>query len=264
MTKIGWATDIHLSVCNNTTRQHFYRDIRSAGLDHLWLGGDIGEADNIESLLSELIAQVETPVAFVLGNHDFYFGSIQEVRGLADQLCARFQNTVYLSHSRVQQITPTVGLVGHDGWADGRIGNFETSMVMMHDYRHIEELSGYDKLERWEHMKQQGDLAARHLYDVLPDAMETYEETYLVTHLPPMREACWYDGNIADDEWAPHFTCKAVGDAILAIASQYSSKLTVLCGHTHSPGVCEPAPNVTIYTDGAEYEKPKLSRIIEL
>ncbi len=152
MTKIGWATDIHLSVCNDTTRQIFYHDVRSAGLDQLWLGGDIGEADNIESLLSELITQVETPVAFVLGNHDFYFGSIQDVRALVDQLCARFQNMVYLSHSRVQQVTSRIGLVGHDGWADGRIGNFETSMVMMHDYRHIEELSGYDKLDRWEYM----------------------------------------------------------------------------------------------------------------
>ena len=47
MTKIGWATDIHLSVCDDKTRQRFYQEICDARLDQLWLGGDIGEADNI-------------------------------------------------------------------------------------------------------------------------------------------------------------------------------------------------------------------------
>ena len=265
MKKIGWTTDIHLSVCDEVTRHRFYQEIRDANLDQLWLGGDIGEADNIEDLLSEMILAVGLPVSFVLGNHDFYFGSIQGVRKVADQLCDRFDHAVYLSHSSVQEITPTVGLVGHDGWADGRIGNYETSMVMMHDYRHIEELAGLGKFERWKHMKEQGDLAARHLYEVLPVAMEKYDHVYLVTHVPPMREACWYDGQTADDEWAPHFTCKAVGDAILEIAARWSdTHLSVLCGHTHSSGVCQPASNILIYTDDAEYEHPRLNRILEL
>lgn len=263
MTRIGWATDIHLSVCDEGTRQRFYEKIRAANLDQLWLGGDIGEADNIENLLSELIVAVDTNVYFVLGNHDFYFGSIRSVRELADQLCERYQQAVYLSHSGVLEVTSHIGLVGHDGWADGRIGNYETSMVMMHDYRNIKELSGYGKFERWEYMKEQADRAADHLRNTLPEAMEKYDEVYLVTHLPPLRAACWYEGNTADDEWAPHFTCKAVGDAILEIAESYSSKLTVFCGHTHSSGVCEPSHNVTIYTDGAEYENPRLSRILE-
>ena len=42
----------------------------------------------------------------------------------------------------------------------------------------------------------------RHLYDVLPEAMQRFKEVFLVTHVPPQREACWYDGQIADDEWA--------------------------------------------------------------
>ena len=263
MTKIGWATDIHLSVCDDKTRQRFYQEICDARLDQLWLGGDIGEADNIEALLIELLEAVEIPTFFVLGNHDFYFGSIMNVRALADRICKQHQSAVYLSHARVQEVTPQVGLVGHDGWSDGRIGNYETSMVMMHDYRHIQELAEYGKLERWEMIKEQGDVAARHLYDVLPEAMQRFKEVFLVTHVPPQREACWYDGQIADDEWAPHFTCKAVGDAILDIASQYGdTHLTVLCGHTHSPGTCHPSPNVTIHTDGAEYENPRLARII--
>ena len=265
MTKIGWATDIHLSVCPIQVRERFYQTIRQQSLDQLWLGGDIGEADNLEALLTELLEAVDVPVSFVLGNHDFYFGSITDVRMLASKLCQRDERVVYLSQSSVQQINETVGLVGHDGWADGRIGNYETSMVMMHDYRHIQELAEFGKLERWALMKEQADLAARHLYDNLPDAMQRFEKVFLVTHVPPMREACWYEGQVADDEWAPHFTCKAVGDAILDIAAEFSAThLTVLCGHTHSPGTCQPAPNITIHTDGAEYENPCLSRVFNV
>ncbi len=265
MTRIGWATDIHLSVCTDEIRQQFYDEVRLTNVDALWIGGDIGEADNIEDLLTELLTAVETKVYFVLGNHDFYFGSIHKVREAASQFCERFENAVYLSCSQVQEVTPGIGLVGHDGWADGRFGNYETSMIMMNDYRHIQELSRFGKLERWDYLKEQGDLAASHLREVLPEAMQRYGEVYVVTHVPPLQDACWYEGQTADDQWAPHFTCKAVGDALLEVAAQYrDTKLSVLCGHTHSPGICHPAPNVTIYTDGAEYEHPRLSRVIEL
>lgn len=33
-------------------------------------------------------------------------------------------------------------------------------------------------------------------------------------HVPPFREASWHQGRISDDDWLPHFTCKAVGDVL--------------------------------------------------
>jgi hypothetical protein len=87
----------------------------------------------------------------------------------------------------------------------------------------------------------------------------------LATHVPPLREACWHEGRLSDDEWAPHFTCKAMGDAILEIMRDYPQrKLTVFCGHTHSPGQCRPLPNVEILTGGAKYGLPGIQRVIEL
>ena len=41
-------------------------------------------------------------------------------------------------------------------------------------------------------------------------------------------------------------------------------KLTVYCGHTHSSGICEPLPNVTIYTGAAKYGVPVVQKVIEL
>ena len=87
----------------------------------------------------------------------------------------------------------------------------------------------------------------------------------LATHVPPFREACWHEGQISDGEWLPHFTCKAVGDAILEIMRPATGRqLTVYCGHTHSPGICQPLPNVTVYTGGAIYGQPKVQQVIEL
>jgi 3',5'-cyclic-AMP phosphodiesterase len=87
----------------------------------------------------------------------------------------------------------------------------------------------------------------------------------LLTHVPPLRNACWHEGRVSNDEWAPHFTCQAMGEAILEIMSgRPDRQLTVLCGHTHSAGECRPLPNLVIYTGQAKYEEPEIQRVFEL
>jgi hypothetical protein len=82
--------------------------------------------------------------------------------------------------------------------------------------------------------------------------------------LPPLREACWHEGQISNDEWAPHFTCKAMGDVLLETMRRHPERqLTVFCGHTHSPGMAQPLPNLTIFTGGAAYGHPTVQRILE-
>ena len=36
-------------------------------------------------------------------------------------------------------------------------------------------------------------------------------------------------------------------------------QLTVLCGHTHSAGICQPLPNLEIHTGGAEYDRAEIA-----
>ncbi len=133
---------------------------------------------------------------------------------------------------------------------------------MMNDYRLIHELAPWNKRERLEVLHAMGDEAAAHLRRVLPQALEAYAQVILLTHVPPLREACWYEGQLSDDEWAPHFTCKAVGDALLEIMPGYPEHhLTVLCGHTHSRGETHPLPNLKILTGAAEYGRPEIEQI---
>src|SRR5262249_15073700 len=162
----------------------------------------------------------------------------------------------------VIELTPSVGLIGDDGWADARLGNYEYSLVMMNDYRLIAELAPLTKQLRWPKLKELGDQSARHMRRVLPQALEKYPHVILATHVPPLRDACWHEGQISNDEWLPHLTCKAIGDAVLEIMRPApQKKLTVYCGHTHSPGICQPLPNVTIHTGSAQYGLPTVQQV---
>ncbi len=146
----------------------------------------------------------------------------------------------------------TVGLTRN--WA---ITDYERSLVMMNDYRLIAEFARMSKEDRWPLLIAEAEAAAAHIRRVLPPALERFPHVVLVTHVPPFRDACWHQGAISDDEWLPHFTSKAMGDALLAIMRDHPTRrLTVLCGHTHGRGEARPAENMLVLTGGAEYGSP--------
>lgn len=262
MIKVAWLTDIHLNFVDHARLVRLCDEVKASGADAVLIGGDIAEARDVIWHLRELDEQLDLPIYFVLGNHDFYFGSINGVRREMAAFSAAMHRLTYLTLAR-QPITiaPDIALIGHDGWADGRLGNYERSMIMMNDYRLIEEFADLDKQQRWDALQSLGDEAAAHIRQLLPAALAEHRHVVLLTHVPPTRESCWYEGQTSDDEWAPHFTCKAVGDAILEIMPRHPDRqLTVLCGHTHSAGESRPLENVVIHTGKAEYGEPEVQR----
>ena len=79
--------------------------------------------------------------------------------------------------------------------------------------------------------------------------------------MPPFREACIYEGKISNDDWLPHFSCKAVGDVLRDIMSQHPQRnLTVLCGHTHGSGTADILPNLRVHTGAAVYGEPAIQK----
>ena len=265
MTRVAWLTDLHLNFVDHARLVALCDDVKSREVDAVLVGGDIAEARDVIWHLRELDEQLDLPIYFVLGNHDFYFGSIDGVRREMVAFSVAMHRLTYLSNApEPLTLAPGVGLVGHDGWADGRLGDFERSMIMMNDYRLIEELSDLGKEQRLAVLKRLGDEAAAHIHRALPAALASHRHVVLLTHVPPTRESCWYEGQTSDDEWAPHFTCKAVGDAILEIMQGHAThQLTVLCGHTHSAGESRPLDNVVIYTGQAEYGQPEVPRVFQ-
>ena len=265
MMRIVWSTDIHLDFVSQVGFDEFVERLRDAAPDVVLIGGDIAESRNVVEHLGRLDDCLPCPIYFVLGNHDFYHGSIAEVRYNVARFCEQREKLCYLTANQCVEIAGDVGLIGHDGWGDGRAGDYEHSEVMLNDYWLIEELAGLEPGERWTVLKQLGDEAAAAVRRSLSEALDRYRQVFFLTHPPPFREACWHNGAVSDDQWAPHFTCKAVGDALVEIASQHAeAELTVLCGHTHSPGEYRPLRHVRVVTGGAEYGFPTVNHVFRI
>jgi predicted MPP superfamily phosphohydrolase len=265
MNRALWLTDVHLNFLSKNQVEWLFSSVNEAQPDAVLLGGDIAESQDVVEYLGWMDRAVEAPVYFVLGNHDYYHGSIAQVRAEVARFAAASRHLTFLSVSPPLELTPGHGLVGHDGWADARYGDYERSLVSMNDYKLIREFVGLSKQDRWPLLKDLGDAAADHIRRVLPEALDRWPHVFLLTHVPPLREACWHEGRISDDQWLPHFTCKAMGDAILEIMrGRPDRRLTVLCGHTHGSGETRPLANVEIFTGGAAYGDPRIQRVFEL
>jgi hypothetical protein len=165
----------------------------------------------------------------------------------------------------VVPLTERTGLVGIDGWADGRLGDWESSGVLLNDYVFIEELAGLEKPHRLRVMQAIAAEEAAALEPRLREALTRFDTVVVGTHVPPFREACWYEGKISNDAWLPHFTCKAVGDVLLSCAREHPTRaVRVLCGHTHGAGSARLLPNLTVTTGGAEYGHPAVAGLLEV
>ncbi len=262
---LAWLTDIHLNFLEPDQDRQFIVQLAATPAEAFLMTGDISHARDVPARLADLDEALQRPIYFVLGNHDFYGGSIRQVRQEVRQLCLERPRLHYLTGAMPIALRPAIGLVGHDGWADARLGDYEHSLVMMNDYRLIEELAGMNKRQRWPVLKAMGDQSAAELRESLAPALAEFPEVWVATHLPPLREACWHEGQISDDEWAPHFTCKAIGDLLLELAETHRERrIVVYCGHTHSNGVIRPLPNLTIHTGGAVYGQPRIEKLIPL
>jgi Icc protein len=262
--RLGWLTDPHLNFVAPSGRAAFYDRLRNEKLDALLLGGDIGEADSVAALLSELESALNLPVYFVLGNHDFYGGSIREVRDRVASQAAASPHLHWLPAAGVVPLTAKTALVGHDSWADGRVGDFFQSEVLLNDYVLIDELRVSDKRDLFARLKALGDEAAGYLDVQVRRALRQFQHVLVLTHVPPFRESCWHEGRISDNDYLPHFVCAAVGERLAAIMRDHPQHhMTVLCGHTHGAGEARILDNLLVVTGGAEYGRPSLQRILE-
>src|SRR4051812_24169455 len=234
MKRLAWLTDIHLNFLRPPALEAFFDALAGTAADAFAISGDIGEADNVAVHLHTIAERVERPVYFVLGNHDFYRGSIAEVREKVRALCHVAPNLDWMPDAGVVPLTDEACLIGHDGWGDGRLGDYRGSDVMLNDFGLIAEFGGFDEHpdERLAKLHALGDEAGAHFRAVLPGALARFRHVVVVTHVPPFREACWYQGEISDDNWLPFFACKAAGDALReAMTAAPDRRMTVLCGH---------------------------------
>jgi 3',5'-cyclic AMP phosphodiesterase CpdA len=266
--RLGWLSDIHLNHVHCSISSEFLASLKN-DVDALIITGDINDNIGLYETLLAIDRSFDKTTFFVLGNHDYYGGSINATRRALKGFLRDTKNLTYLDGSPLVELSPTTVLVGCDGWGDGRYGSIGKSDVILNDFSLIEELHYWkrDELDKPKlrlELEKLGDESAEHLRLSLEPAM-AYKNIIIGTHVPPFREATWHEGSISGDDWLPYFSCKAVGDVILKEAKNHPDcKITVLCGHTHSCGVVSILDNLKVLTAEAEYGHPGMQQIFNI
>jgi len=261
--RLAWLTDIHLNFVEVPGREALYGSILETGCDAVLLTGDIGDAPALRRFLLEIESALEMPVFFVLGNHDFYHDSIRRVRRRVEALCENSPHLRWMPRAGAVILGPGTVLLGHDGWADGRYGDYHGSNLALNDYICIHELRNITKGDRLRQMQSLAGSAASFFRRTLPGALRRYRNVVVLTHPPPFREACRHDGGPSDEGSLPHFASKAVGDVLRgAMEARPDRSLTVLCGHTHSEARAWILPNLRVYAGGATYGAPEIQGVL--
>jgi predicted phosphodiesterase len=263
--RVAWLTDIHLNFLGPEYRSIFYSRVSEEKPDALLVGGDIGEADTVIQFLDEIAIATKVPIYFVLGNHDFFRGSIADVRRRVTNHCTSSSQLHWLPATGVVRLTVDTALIGHDSWADGRWGDFFGSDVTMHDHNRIEEFRRLSKPELFEKLNVLGDEAATYLEARAQQALSHSRNVVVLTHPPPFREACFRDGQQAAGNYLPHYSCQAVGNRLAMLMRKHPhNSMTILCGHTHSPVSVQVLDNLSVLPGEAKYFHPRVQRVFEV
>jgi predicted phosphohydrolase len=261
--RLIWSTDLHFDAADRAQYQLFFDLIKAYEPDFVLIGGDISNGMSSLKHLINLAKFIKKQFYFVLGNHDFYYGSISEIRAAAQRLTEKEPRLHYLTDNGIIALTEQTALIGHDGWSDAKARDFLSSDVMLNDYFLIDELKRLSHEERFHKLHELGAQAAEYLKRQLVKALESYEKVVLLTHVPPFEESCLFEGLPAGSDWAPHFVGKAVGEALEAIMKECPSKqLLVLCGHSHWGQDIQILPNLRVVTGHSELGIPNVQGLI--
>ncbi len=261
--RLVWLSDLHLDALDKVKYKQFIDMVASCEADVVLIGGDISNGVASLSYLDNMAQMLGKQFYYVLGNHDYYYGSIPKIRAEAHQLTKNRPHLHYLTDNGIVALTKQTALIGHDGWADGREGDFLNSDVMLNDYFLIEELKRLNHPERLQKINELGDEAAAYFKMQLINAFANYERVVLITHAPPFLAAALHEGQPCDVHWAPHMVDKVAGDAIKEMMQQHPEKqLLVLCGHVHSDQDIHILPNLRVVTGKSVLGIPDMQGLV--
>ena len=265
MKKIAWITDIHFDFIEYFMIERFLDKLLESGPDAVFITGDIGTAQRIETYLGMIEGHLACPVFFVLGNHDYYGGSFARVKKAITLHIKDSRHLTWMNTSGVIELSPQTGLFGHDGWADGRLGSAAQSNVLLNDFFFIEEFIGLSQEGRFDLLNRLGDQAAEQAKSSLLEGINKFSNLIMLTHVPPFIDVCLHEGHQTDEEFLPHFSSKAMGDMLVEVMRGYPDRdLTVLCGHAHARASVDILPNLHVKVGEADYANPQVEEILTI
>ena len=267
--KLAWMTDIHLNFVEPDQRQVFYHSILQTDCDGLLITGDIVDANNFSAVIKEMLDHINKPTYFVLGNHDYYGGNVKDVRQNASELTQSEKHLHWLPHA-THLLNDHTALVGQDGWADGRYGDYENSRLSKKVNCLIDDLSKSQQqgeLGLLRKMQELADHDAAMLAQQVHQVIEASQpkRILVLTHVPPFKESSVYRDKMSSIYHLPFYASKATGDILLAFAKKYPDvTFDVLCGHTHGNAFYQPQSNLSVTTGHADFYRPAVQKIITI
>ena len=255
MKRYAWLSDTHmnLSVLPCLKRLYLLGAWRM-GADGIFITGDISSGGWIESDLRFLARHFEGPIYFVLGNHDYHGRHIDSVHDDIRRVCRDHPNLVWMTEAGVVSLTDDVAVIGSEGWYDARHGDerllrYTTDWLLTFDFLHA---GRHDRrLDLWRRMAQE---SARCVEARLVQALENHKTVYILTHIPPWKEATRAMGTALEKFWLPYNTNAALGRAIERAAGDRKKKrVIVLAGHTHTPCRVRVTNTIECAVAGASY-----------
>lgn len=261
--KLIWLSDVHLNFLAKVDhlRHEYYQKIKQAEGNTVLITGDIAESNNVVSYITEMQLEIDKPIYFVLGNHDYYGSSILAVKNSVKHLN-------YLPKNMGIPLSDSTILIGVDGWGDCRNGDFENSRLVMNDWIHIEDIRkeyGKGMAALKVKLQQLADMDAQKLKRRVNRAIKNgYKHIIIATHVPPFEQSCLYAGRKSTPDGLPFFSSQCLGNAILPIAKRNPKvDFSWFSGHTHSRAKYKPCNNLTSKVAKSEYFVPQIEASIE-
>jgi predicted phosphohydrolase len=255
----AWGSDLHLNFLDHGKASEFIKTVDAAGLPFL-VSGDISDGRKLAMHLGLLGDNCSSTCYFVSGNHDYYHSSFAGVNRIMRRAVLDHPNLVYLPHAGLTELVPGVGLIGPDGWCDGRIvDNLHLTPFGMNDFLLISDLNmAWPDEDRRnviiDRMRAKADAGVVALTAMLQAAVGKYDRVVILSHTAPFAEM-----DTRRSELSPFYVWKSAGDTIKDFASGHPGmKFLWLSGHTHCHSKLEVLPNLTCASNHASYRNPHM------
>ncbi len=257
--KYLWFTDTHLDVASPWALLSFLKTLKLEKPAGIFLTGDISNGILTCYHLKMLAKAVTCPIYFVLGNHDIWFGSFDKRLEDIRNVCREYPNLVWVTESDIVGLNEEVAVIGADGWYDAEIGEakylkYSLDQVLIDDFRKLPYFDA--KIEAFRHL---ADKSTKLISEKLEQALELdYKTIYILTHMPPWKEATRDESSLLKDFWLPYNTNIRLGRAIEQIMETRKKRnVIVLSGHTHHPEFIRISRNIHCQVGRAEIGKIK-------
>lgn len=269
MSKYAWITDVHLDLFgeDNDKLIKFGESIVKDNPTGIFITGDISVTRKVVFHLSAIERIARRPIYFVLGNHDYYGGRIEEVRKQMREVTNLSPFLRYMPTMPYYSLSSTSAVVGHDGWYDANCGDWKNSNMNLSDWSAIYDftLVNGSKSTIVEKAKKLAHEGATHVHNGIKQAVRYHKTIVVLTHFPPFPQSHVHEGKPGEPGAMPWFVDKMMGDMLMDASRAFPNhKFIVLAGHTHGRYDGQITGNLEVHVGGAEYYKPILQGLIDV